>query len=235
MSDHADGPVLVTERPAPGVLALWLNRPRRRNALDTELVEALHQAFAGVEDGAVVLGSSDPRSFCAGADLGLDDGGRAAVSDRLYELYRVMVLCPAPIVSAIEGPAVGGGAQLAVASDLRIAGPSAVVRCAGPGHGLAVGAWALTGLVGRGRAVDLCLTMRAVAAEEALTIGLVDRVVEDPRAAALEQAAELAALDPAAVARVKGVARTASGLLAALDEEREGNRGWSGSVEGLRR
>jgi enoyl-CoA hydratase len=227
---------LVVERPHEGVLALWLNRPEKRNALDGALVGALIDALDGATEAVVVLGSRDPRCFCAGADLSIPDADRAGVSDRLYELYRRMVLLPAPIVAAVDGPAVGGGAQLALAADLRVAGPSARLRFPGPGHGLAVGAWGLPSLVGRGRALDLCLTMREVGAEEAIEIGLVDRIADDAAAAALELAAAIAKLDQPAVARVKDVARIASGALEALERERAENRAaWSGSVEGLRR
>src|SRR5919108_254958 len=79
----------------------------------------------------------------------------------------------------------GAGAQLAVAADLRVASPGARIQVAGPGHGLAVAAWSLPSLIGRGRAMDLCLTMRPVGAEEALRIGLVDRLEDDAAAAGL--------------------------------------------------
>src|SRR3954467_6370006 len=90
------------------------------------------------------------------------DPERAAVSALLYALYGRMTSSDAIIVAALGGAAVGGGAQLAIAADLRVASPGAHVRIAGPGHGLAVAAWGLPSLVGRGRAVDLCLTMRHV-------------------------------------------------------------------------
>ena len=86
------------------------------------------------------------------------------------------------VVAALDGAAVGGGAQLAIAADLRVAAPAAFLQLAGPGHGLAVGAWGLPSLVGRGRALDLCLSMRPVEREEALAIGLVDRVADDAAA-----------------------------------------------------
>src|SRR5690349_3876533 len=196
---------LRRDRPAPGVLRLRLDRPERRNALDRPLAEALLDAFAVPAEPVVVLGSTTPEAFCAGADLRLEDAERAQVSDLLYELYGRMATSPAIVVAALDGPAVGGGAQLAIAADLRVISPTARIRLPGPGHGLAVGAWGLPSLVGRGRAMDLCLTMRPVGAEEALRIGLVDRVADDAAEAALELAGELAALDPAAAARVKQV------------------------------
>jgi enoyl-CoA hydratase len=224
-------PRVRLESPEDGVLALWLDRPEKRNALDDRMVSELLQALRAGDARALVLGSSDSRCFCAGADLGLEDEERARLSDRLYELYERMVRLPAPIVVALEGAAVGGGAQLAIAADLRVAAPSASLRFVGPGHGLAVGAWALTGLVGRGRAVDLCLTMRPVDAREAFEAGLVDRIDADPKRAALEIAANIAQLDPGATRRVKSIVHRATGTLAALAEERRGNRtSWSGAV-----
>jgi enoyl-CoA hydratase/carnithine racemase len=225
---------LLVDRPLEGVVRLRLDRPQRRNALDSEMVDGLHGAVGGLDARAAVLASTDARTFCAGADLDLADAERAQVSDRLYALYQRMIDVGTVLVAAVDGPAVGGGAQLAVACDLRVAGPAARFRFAGPGHGLAVGAWALPALVGRGRAMDLCLTMRWVDAEEALRVGLVDRLVEDPEAEALALAAGFAQLEPAAVRRVKAVVGTASRHAVALEAEAEGNRTtWSGSIEGL--
>jgi enoyl-CoA hydratase/carnithine racemase len=141
-----------------------------------------------------------------------------------------MLMSPVPIVASIAGHAVGGGAQLAIASDLRVAGPSARLRFVGPGHGLAVGAWGLASLVGRGRAMDLCLTMRSVTADEAISIGLVDRLEDDPDTAALELAIRIASLEGFAVARVKRLMDDAA-LVEALRREREENRAaWSGEI-----
>ncbi len=227
---------LLVDHPAGDVLRLRLNRPDRLNAIDMPLVNALLAAFDEADARVVVLGSSTPKAFCSGADLDLEDEERARVSDLLYELYEKMVGLPIPIVVALDGHAVGGGAQLAVAGDLRIAGPDTKIRVAGPGHGLAVAAWGLPSIVGRGRALDLCLTMRAVSAEEALVMGLVDRIEQKPGEAALDLASELAHLDAAAVGRVKRVVFAASAPLDALREERSGNReSWSGSVAALRR
>jgi enoyl-CoA hydratase len=223
---------LLIDRPLDGVVRLRLNRPERANALDTALVDALHDAFSGLDARAVVLSSSAPRMFCAGADLGLADEERMRVSDRLYALYERMLGAPVPLVAALDGPAVGGGAQLAVACDVRVAGREARLRFVGPGHGLAVGAWALPSLVGRGRALDLCLSMRWVDAQEALAIGLVDRRADDPEAEALAFAGQVAGLDGAAVTRVKQVVGTAAGRAAALAAEADGNRDtWSGSMQ----
>lgn len=232
MEESRRGASLHVDRPTAGVLRLRLDRPERRNALDRPLLDALLDAFDEPAEPVVVLGSTSSEAFCAGADLRLADAERAEVSDLLYALYERMTACNAIVVAALPGPAVGGGAQLAIAADLRVAARAARIQVAGPGHGLAVAAWGLPSLVGRGRAMDLCLTMRAVGAEEALAIGLVDRLADDADEAALVLARELAALDRAAAARVKRVAWDAARAIQALEAERAGNRAtWSGSME----
>jgi enoyl-CoA hydratase/carnithine racemase len=207
-----------------------LNRPDRHNAVDAALLAGLHAALERPGARAIVLASAAAGRFCAGVDLTIGDPERAEVSGGLYALYRRMLALDLPLVAAISGPAVGGGAQLAIACDLRIAAPAAWLRFVGPGHGLAVGAWGLPSLIGRGRAMDLCLTGRRVGAEEALAVGLVDRVDPDPDAAALQLAAELATLDPGAVSRVKAIVARATGQGDALELEATGNGAWAGAV-----
>lgn len=214
-----------------GLLELRLNRPERRNALDTTTVLDLTEHLQNADARVVLLGSADPAGFCAGADLKISDAERVEVSDLLYELYRRMVELPVPIIAVLQGAAVGGGAQIAVAADLRVANASATVRFVGPGHGLAVGAWALGSLVGRGRAIDLCLNGRAIAAPEAASIGLIDHLVPDPWATGREMGRRIARLDANAVSRVKRIVHVGSGLLTMLEQERAGNRSaWSGVV-----
>jgi enoyl-CoA hydratase/carnithine racemase len=129
-----------------------------------------------------------------------------------------MISRPGPVIAVVTGPAVGGGAQLAAASDLRIASPAARLRFTGPpGLDLAVGAWLLPDLVGRGAAMDLVLTGRWVEAAEARALGLVSRIEDDPDLAAGQVAAELAARGGGA--GVKAVL-TAGGLLDRLHAER---------------
>jgi enoyl-CoA hydratase/carnithine racemase len=228
--DPASDPVLADLSDA-GVLELRLNRPTRRNAIDTAMVLALTECLQDAGARVVLLGSSDPAGFCAGADLNISDAERVEVSDLLYELYRRMIELPSPIIAVLQGAAVGGGAQIAVAADLRVADATASVRFVGPGHGLAVGAWALGSLVGRGRALDLCLIMRTVAADEALAIGLIDRVESDPWLAARAMASDMAGLDRTAVARVKRIVHDGAELWAMLEQERAGNRAaWGGAV-----
>jgi enoyl-CoA hydratase/carnithine racemase len=221
---------LLVDHPHPGVACLLLDRPERHNALDRALVEALHAAVDAEREHVIVLGSSGPGRFCGGADTAIDDAERAWVSDALYELYARILALPRPVLAALDGPVIGGGLQLAITCDLRIAAPGAWLQARGPGHGLAVAAWGLPTLVGRGRALDLCLTGRRVDAEEALAIGLVDRVTDDPGAAAVALAADFAELDEPAVARTKALVARAGDPASALAEEAAGNRGWSGTL-----
>jgi enoyl-CoA hydratase/carnithine racemase len=213
--------LVVDHRPA-GYRWLRLARPERRNALDVTLMAAVRDALAAEPGVPVLLGSTDPQVFCAGADLTVTDAERAAISDLVYDCCEVMITRPGPVIAVITGPAVGGGAQLAAASDLRIAGPGARLRWIGPpGPDLAVGAWLLPDLAGRAAALDLVLTGRWVGASEALTLGLVNRVEDDPERAAEELAGSLAT--QGAGAAVKAV-MAAGGLLDRLRAEREVNR-----------
>jgi enoyl-CoA hydratase/carnithine racemase len=212
-----------------GVRVVLLDRPAKRNAIDASVVEGVREALDTAPGTVVVLGSTDPSAFSAGVDLGLSELDRAAVSDRLYSLYQAMRATPIVLLAAASGHAVGGGAQLLIACDIRIVDPSTSIRFMGPGHGLAVGAWGLPSLVGRGRAMDLCLSMRSVDSAEALQIGLVDRVVEEPLEAALAYAATISHLDDNAVAAVKRVVATWD-RVEALRLERDYNAGWDGSV-----
>jgi enoyl-CoA hydratase/carnithine racemase len=215
---------LRVEHSPAGYLRLLLARPARRNALDPALARALRDALRQDEAIPAVLGSTDPRVFCAGADLTLPDADRATVSDLVYECCEILVTRPGPVIAVVSGPAVGGGAQLAAAADLRIAGPAARLRWIGPaGRGLAVGAWVLTDLAGRGTAMELALSGRWVAAAEALALGLVNRVEDDPGPVAAGIAERLARQDPRALAGVKRVA-AAGGLLDRLHAERQANR-----------
>jgi enoyl-CoA hydratase len=215
---------LVIEHSPAGFTRLLLDRAERRNALDVALARSLRDAFAHDRDTPVLLASTDPQVFSAGADLSLPVPERAAVSDLLYECYELMVTRPGPVIAAVSGSAVGGGAQLAAAADLRIAGPAARLRWAGPPGGeLAVGAWVLPGLLSRGIALELTMTGRWVEAQEALDLGLVNRIADKPLAAAEELIAALAARPWRSLADIKNVTAV-GGLLDRLRMERDVNR-----------
>jgi enoyl-CoA hydratase/carnithine racemase len=169
--------------------------------------------------------------FCAGADLTISDAERAAVSDLVYDCCETIVTRPGLVIAVLTGAAVGGGAQLAAASDLRIASPAARLRFTGPpGLSLSVGAWLLPDLVGRGAAMELTLTGRWVDAAEALALGLVNEVCDDPGTVAAAIAARLAGRAPG-VSGVKTV-MAAGGLLDRMAAERAANRAaWARVLE----
>ena len=217
-------PRLRAERSPRGFRRLLLTCPERHNPLDAALARALRDAFAGDRGELVVLGSTGRNVFCAGADMTISETERAEVSGLLYECLEIMITRPGPVIAAVAGPAVAGGAQLATAADLRIAGPAARFRWIGPpGRDLAVGAWVLPDLVGRGRAAELAMTGRWVDAAEALALGLVNRVDPEPLPAAEELAAKLAAGGAGSLARIKVITAT-GGLLDRLHAERRANQ-----------
>ena len=213
-------PHLAVEASPAGYRWLRLARPERRNALDVSLLRAVTEALAAEPEDPVLLASTDPRVFCAGADLTISDAERAAVSDLVYDCCETIVTRPGPVIAVLTGPAVGGGVQIAAASDLRIASPAARLRWTGPpGLDLSVGAWLLPDLVGRGPAMELTLTGRWVEAAEALALGLVNEVCDDPEPVAAQIAARLAGRG----AGVKTV-MAAGGLLDRMRAERAVNR-----------
>lgn len=212
----------------PAGLVVRLHAPERRNALSMEMVDSLHELLQRHPDHPLLIGSSAPGIFSAGADLGIDSQTRARLSDRLYACYELMLRRPGIIIAVVDGPAVGGGAQLTTAADLRIASPRASWRWVGPRHGLAVGAWILPELVGRSLALELTLTGRWLPAPEALTAGLVADLADDPWQAAFDTAASLRQADQAALARVKQVATRPELFERLTDERRRNHESWSG-------
>lgn len=214
-----------------GARMLLLDSPERRNAIREETVEILSACLDEDPHRTVILGSSTSGIFCAGADLRVADDERARISDRLYELYEQMVTRPGVVIALVDGAAVGGGAQLATAADVRILTSNARFRWVGPGHGLAVGAWILPHLVGRTAALDLALSARWVDAATAVRLGLATQLCDAPDAELTRVCAGVAFGDPSAVARVKQVA-TPPELVEALRRERALNAAaWDGRVE----
>lgn len=218
---------LVGEDGPYGARVLRLAAPERRNSLRPGTVAAIAAELSAEPHRTVVLASTTPDVFCAGADLKIGDDERARLSDQLYVLYEQIVDRPGVVVAVVDGPAVGGGAQLATAADIRLVTERARFRWVGPGHGLAVGAWILPELVGRTAALELALTSRWVDAGEAARLGLATAVTTDPDALLAVTLAALAAGTSDALARVKRIAR--GDLLQRLREERRSNlAAWDG-------
>jgi len=191
------------------VVIVTLDRPSRRNAVDRVTAEALAEAFRAFDADAearvgVLVG--DHGTFCAGADLkAMTEGAPNRVADDGDgPMGPSRLLLGKPVIAAIEGHAVAGGLELALWCDLRVAARTAVlgVFCRRWGVPLIDGGTIrLPRLIGLSRALDLILTGRAVGAEEALAMGLVNRVVPDgeARASAIALAQELARLPQAAL------------------------------------
>jgi enoyl-CoA hydratase len=189
------------ERDGP-VTTVLLNRPERRNAVDGPTAAALANAFREFEadpDAAVAVLHGEGGVFCAGADLkaiGTETGNRVT-EDGDGPMGPTRLRLSKPVIAAIAGHAVAGGLELALWCDLRVAEESAVlgVFCRRWGVPLMDGGTVrLPRVIGLGRAMDMILTGRPVDAEEALSIGLVNRVVPDgeSRTAAEELARTIA-------------------------------------------
>jgi enoyl-CoA hydratase len=173
------------------VRVVHIDRPHRRNAIDTDTADALHDvfvAFEAAEGERVAVLTGDASAFCAGADL--HDLPRLRPSGPLGP---TRLRLSKPVVAAVEGWCVAGGLELALWCDLRVAGRGARFGCLERRWGVPLvdgGTYRLPRIVGLGRALDLILTGREVDAEEALCMGLVNRVVDDGRA--LDEAVTLA-------------------------------------------
>ncbi|GAA5878076.1 hypothetical protein JCM3774_006475 [Rhodotorula dairenensis] len=171
-----------------GLTYLELNRPQAKNALSVELVDRMRQLVEDVRfDGwtrTLILHSTAPGSFCAGADLKERKGMQPLeVARFLYNLRRLLSeieSLPLPTIAAVDGPALGGGLELALACDLRVAG-SSVTKIGLPETRLAIipgagGTQRLSRLIGASRAKDLIFSSRIMAAPEALERGVVNYV-----------------------------------------------------------
>jgi enoyl-CoA hydratase len=240
-------PVLLVERRG-AVALLTVNRPAQLNALNADVIEALDRAVAELESAsdvrAVVLTGAG-RAFVAGADIAamrslsaLDAERFAARGQGVFDRLSAL---PMPVIAAVNGFALGGGCELAMACDILLAGDKAVFGQPEvklgliPGFG---GTQRLVRRVGLSTALDLCLTARNVNADEAVAIGLASRRVEgDVVAAALEMGEQFVSLGPVAVRLCKRVVhenadaslptglaaeRTAFGMCFATEDQREG-------------
>jgi enoyl-CoA hydratase/carnithine racemase len=181
-----------------GHLAIMtIDRPDRQNALDEHMYNTLEQAVADIKSElprVVILTGAGNKAFCAGFDVnpenpqssrffqGIEQHDRRLilpVVSRIREITDGLVMLPVPVIAAINGLAYGGGAEIASRCDLRVMDPDAVICFSEvklglmPDHGGGVG---LTRLIGPSKAADLILSARRVGAQEALALGLVNRI-----------------------------------------------------------
>jgi len=202
--------VLRVERPSAGVVLLTLDLPDRRNAMTDALTAAWQETVEGLRGDrsvrcVVVTGSGS--AFCAGGDLGWLSSGGATVDqlrDKMVPFYRAWLTLrtlDVPSVAAVNGPAVGAGAALALSCDIRYAGPSASFSVPFALLGMHAGmasTYTLTEVVGVAHARELLLTGRAVKADEMLRLGLCSAVFDDVLASSLERAEQIASGAPIA-------------------------------------
>jgi enoyl-CoA hydratase len=222
----ADGPPYVlVDRPLPHVAVVTMHRPERLNAMSIDLVGELHDTLTSISDENdtwVVVLTGSGRAFSSGLDLkdygivpnidGLQVGRIAQRAMRWYSrLVPLMRRMPQPVIAAINGPAYGGGMCLALGADLRFAGESAVFNSTGIVNGLTsteLGvSWLLPRLIGVARSNDILFTGRVVDAAEALSMGLVSRVVPDSEllSMCLEVAESMCRYSPYGLAMTKDV------------------------------
>jgi enoyl-CoA hydratase/carnithine racemase len=241
-----------------GVADVRLTRPEKRNALDRAMFSAIIDAAEQVQGDrsvrAVVL-SGEGKAFCAGLDTSLfaamadrdgaggatqrDTGGVAgSIRVDAVRAVRSWTELPVPVIAAVHGVAVGGGFQLALGADLRIVAPDAQLGVFEIKWGIVpdmCGTQLLPPLVGPDVAKDLMFTARVVSGAEAKAMGLATRVADDPRAAALELAAEVASRNPDAIRVMKRLVDLSWGstLADGLRAEQELTEGMIGSPNQL--
>jgi enoyl-CoA hydratase len=201
-----------------GVAVLTLSNPERRNALNIELSAKLAAAVRAAEAddgvGAIVVTGEDP-AFCAGGDLSELATADHATLHTVYAGFLAVADCPLPTIAAVNGAAVGAGLNLALACDLRLAGPRARFESRFLSLGLHPGGgytWMAQRVLGAQGAAALTLFGEVVDAAEAARIGLAHRVADDVVAAAVELAARAAAAPRDLVRSTKATMRLTSGM-----------------------
>ncbi|HXD77326.1 MAG TPA: enoyl-CoA hydratase-related protein [Puia sp.] len=173
------------------ILTITINRPDKMNALNKtvikELDEVVAEIYANKDIRSAIITGAGPRAFVAGADISefqeLSKADGEALSARGSDVFFRIASCPRPIAAAVNGFALGGGCELAMACHFRLCTPNAkfgqpeVNLGLIPGYG---GTQRLTQLIGKGRALEIMLTGRMIEAAEAHTLGLVNYVVAEP-------------------------------------------------------
>ncbi|MDP6602851.1 MAG: enoyl-CoA hydratase-related protein [Rhodospirillales bacterium] len=227
-------PATILEKPGHGVAVVRLNRPEARNAINlemrAELTAHFHALVVDADVRAIVI-TGDEKAFVGGADIAEMSTMDAAdhLSIDMMNVWNAIRACPKPIIAAVQGYALGGGCELAMASDIIVAGVGArfgqpEVRVGiMPGAG---GTQRLTRAVGKFQAMRMVLTGELVGAAEALGMGLVSEVVADAEVVgrAIEIARRIAELPPLAIVQAKESVLAADNmpLDAGLRYERKG-------------
>lgn len=189
------------------VTTIEMQRPERRNALNTELVDSLREAVenAAADDVRAIVITGAGTVFCAGADLS-GDVFAAEFPDKAKALNFAIDAVPVPVIAAMNGPAIGAGVQLAMICDLRVVDPAAYFQFPIAKYGLALDNWSvrrLASLVGHGRARGMLLAAERLDAQTALMTGMANRL--GTLADAQAWAAEIAGMAPLSVRHSKRV------------------------------
>jgi 2-(1,2-epoxy-1,2-dihydrophenyl)acetyl-CoA isomerase len=224
---------MIRTSTAGGVTTITLDRPEKLNAFSGTMREDLLAALRDAEGNVVVITGAG-RAFCAGGDVeimaSLQEANDVDRFRTLLDAGRDVVLQIAamekPVIAAVNGVAAGAGCNLALACDYRVASPAAKFSESFVRIGLHPdwgGTWLLPRLVGSSRAFEMMATGRMVDVEEALRIGLVDRVAEDLAAETDKLAQSIASAPPALLADLKRAlaASRTNGLGAQIDVESE--------------
>lgn len=235
-----------------GIAEIRLNRPHRLNAVTATLYAELNDALSRAEtdpDARVVLLTGEGRAFCVGADLKEHKAGRTAFDRRQYlqgeqQVCKRLLLLKKPVIAAVNGFALGAGAEMAMASDFILMAESAQIGLPEISIGNFLGGgvtWLLPRLVGLAKARELVFLGERIKGDEAVRIGLANRVLPDEGfvAAAREFAARVASKAPLSMQLAKEQLNMAAerGLDAALTAELEGmtfvatTRDWQEGVD----
>lgn len=172
-----------------GIVLITLNRPGAANSLSLQMLKELHETIENCKFDrsvrCVVITGAGEKAFCAGADLkeraGMDRTQVRKTVSLIREMMNGLETLPQPVIAAVNGVALGGGTELALACDIRIASETAVFGLTETALGIIPGAGGtqrLPRLVGKGRAKELIFTARRVDAQEAREIGLVEYVTQ---------------------------------------------------------
>ena len=234
-------PVTTYDVDEAGVAVLRLDRPRSRNAMNTQMLEEMLGHFASARDDeavrVLVLSSTEHMALSAGADVKeeLDPDAGVVRMELFARVYDELASFPKPTIAVCHGDVIGGGAEVAVCCDIRVGGSNLRMRFPGAALGVPVGPARLVTLCGLAAAKYLLIASRVVAADEALRMGLVNRVAPAAatEAAALELAAEIAAYPPESVARIKRMLHAWDDVEGRTRDEGEGQVEWQRSGPGL--
>lgn len=224
-----------------GIALLQLDRPDRRNAINIQMLEELlghlRTAREDPDVRVLVVSSTDHMGLSAGADVReeLNRDGAVRKMELFAELYDEITAFPKPTIAACHGACVGGGAEIAVACDLRVGGSNMRLRFPGAGLGVPVGPARLVTLCGLSVAKYLLLTSKEVAADEALRWGLVHRVApaQATEEAAMTLASQIAVHPPESVATIKAMLHSWDGVEERTKAEGEGQVAWQSEGQGL--